>query len=231
MDGNLAIKHAAVVGFLIFLPPVFIWLWQIYKDPAREDSRILVFLGLVTAFPILVAYSVSQILTTSIWVDRYLIAAAIPYILLLAVSVSRVKNAKIKRVFLTLMICWSLGVGLWNVFHQRTRVNWVSFSNRIVEKERRDGQPENVFVLEDWTGMPLRQLLDANGTGPSIVHRVGRIEEISEREFWLSYRMTAWKDQESPNEKIQRINCFIEEELLDEIDNDNVHLILVGCNK
>ena len=231
LDGTLAIKHAAVAGFLIFLPPLFIWLWQIYKDRTREDLIIFASLGLVTAIPILVAYFVSQIFATSIWVDRYLIAAAIPYILLLAVSVSRIKNIAVRRVFLTLMICWSLGVGFWNVVDLRTRVNWISFSKRIAERENVNGQPAKVFVLEDWTGMPLQQLLDANGTRQLTVQKVVGIEQIGERDFWLAYRQTTWKEQETPNEKLHQMNCSIDEDLVDVIKFDSVHLLLVGCNK
>lgn len=230
-NGRMSIAHGALLSFPIFLPPLLVWLWQIYKNRTREDSLIYLFLGLVTALPVLFAYSASHILASSIWVDRYMAAAAIPYILLAAVSVSRMQSPAVRRVFIVLMLCWSLGVGFWDLRSHPTRVNWVGYANRILDRESILGRSQNIFVLEGWTGIPLQQQLDANGTRQLTVQKVASIEQIGEREFWLAYRQSAWKEGQSPTEKIRQMGCTVEEDNTDPVDFDSVHLLQISCNR
>lgn len=228
MHGKVPIRLTTSIGLLIFLPPVLIWLWQVYKGKNQNEKLIFLLLGLVSTIPIVLAFSASQILTNSIWVDRYLIAAAIPYILLFAVGVSRLNNLWLRRGFMALMICWSLGAGVWNFLYQRPRVNWTGLVDQISRSEQK---PEKLFVLEDWAAMPFEWSLGEERLDRPIVQKVNGVGDIGDGKFWFAYRISTWKDQELPGEKLLRMNCVIEKEHNDVSDIDNVKLLLVRCDR
>lgn len=223
--GNLPFKRTTGIGFLIFGLPVFGWLLQTYKNRDREDAKLFGFLALFSTLPVVAAFVVSQITSTSIWVDRYLIAAGIPYILLLAVCVLRIRNATIRIFFVTLMIAWSLGVGIWNISHGRSRVDWQELSGKISESEN---QPR-VFVLEEWAAMPLHHSLSESAKAEANVQKVKTIDEIGEKDFWLSYRQTTWSEPLTAADKLRQLNCEIDTEFADMLGNETVHLIHANC--
>ena len=224
-------QKASGIGFLIFLPPFLLWIWRIYRERKREDLLILTFLGLISALPIVIVYFASQILKTSVWVDRYLIFAAVPYILLLAVSISRVKIGWLKYAFLVSTILWSLGTGIWNIYHYRVRTDWINLSNQIVQTESEPKQPRKIFAFDLGVFLCLPYALGEIESDNLTVERVKNIADINERKFWFGYRPDLWKEQELPQQTFQKMNCSIEKELRDVTIYQRVELFLVNCSK
>lgn len=230
LNGNPSLRFTTTLGLLIFTPPIIIWVSHIYKNRNRNCGILFTFLALTAMLPVLLAFAVSNLLQISIFVDRYFIAAAVPYMLLVAVSVSRIKSAWLRRVFALMMICWSLGVGVWNLTNHRTRVDWASVSNRIADRNRLDEKNEEVYVFEQWAAMPLEQELSGSPDAQPIL-RVGKIDEINDDKFWLAYRQTAWKDVKTSQQQLLEKQCNIKDHLTDEPDRETVHLLLVECKK
>lgn len=222
--GKLPFRNTIAVGFLVFATPLLIWLWQIFRQRDRDDVRLLVFLGLFCGLPIFTAFVVSQATTFSIWVDRYLIGAGVAYLLLVAISVLRIKNSALRKTFILLMVVWSLGVGVWNITQQRARVNWVGLSRKISESGI-EGHEGKVFVFEEWAAMPLQESLSENAS----VQRVTTPDEIGESEFWLAHRATTWDRPQTAADVFRQKNCVVDAETDDAIDTETVRLLHVHC--
>jgi len=231
IQGTMPIPKATTAGFLLFLPPVLLWVRQIVRQRNSEDLSIFTFLGLVSALPVTVAFLLGQILKTPVWSERYFIASAVPYTLLLAISISRIKDARLKKVFLTLTILWTLGAGAWNIFYYRKRIDWAHISNRIVQTDAAPNSPIKIFVSEEWLRMPLQNSLDEIQSGRLNVEKVNTIDDVNEKEFWFGYRQTMWNEQESPPQKIEKKNCTVKSEAKDEIFDEKVNVLFVKCNE
>lgn len=229
--GTLPVAKATTAGFLIFLPPILLWGWQIVRKRSGEDLSVFAFLGSVSALPVIVSFILSQLLKTPVWSERYFIAAAVPYTLLLAVGINRISIVWLKNVFLTLTIFWTLGAGAWNVFYYRKRVDWTNISNRIAQTETAPPSPVKIFVLEEWFQIPLQNSLDKIESGKFDVEKVKTIEDTNEKQFWFGYRQTTWNERESPARKFENRNCAIKSEATDELFKEKVTVLFVKCNE
>ena len=226
VQGTAPIQKATTAGFLIFLPPVLLWIRQIVRRKSPDDALIFAVLSSISVLPVVAAFILSQILQTSLWSDRYFIAAAAPYALLLAVGISRINNVRLKNVFLTLSILAALGAGALNIFYYRTRIDWTSVSHRIADDS---AAPVDVFVLEEWLEAPLRNSLDYTEKGKFNVAKVDDIGDIDKKKFWFGYRQTTWREPESPRQKFEKKNCTVGGESSDEVFNEKVTVFPVEC--
>lgn len=232
IQGTLPIQKATTAGFLLFLPPVLLWGWRIARQKHSEDLLIFTFLALFSVFPVASAFLFSQIAKTPVWSERYFVAAAVPYALLLAVGINRIQVAGLKNVFLTLAVLWTLGAGAWNIFYYRQRVDWIDISKRIAQTETASKPFVKIFVLEEkWLGMPLQNSLDAIEGGKFSVEKVKTVEEINEKEFWFGYRQQRRDQRESPRSTFEKWNCTIDSEAKDEVFDERISVLLVKCDE
>lgn len=222
LEGHFnGIRSTIAAGMLIVITPLVICLWQNRKD--LETRRIAILLGSLAFLPILAAFVLSQITANSVWVDRYLIASAIPFLLLLAVSANRVRPRALSVTFMVLMIVWSLGAGFWNLSLQH-RVNW----SRLAETF--NTTPEQpAYVLEEWAAMPLTEMRQRQHPESDAAHVVARVDDIRDSAFWFLYRTSTWKEQQTPEQRFQTRGCAIASSMIDRADSEEVHLLNVQC--
>lgn len=228
LHGSLPIRYAVLVSLLIFLPPALIGFVRVFRNRQQAESLVFVFLAFVSGIPLAAAFTASQFLASSVWGDRYLIAAAIPYILLTAVGAASIRRPSVRTAVVILMTTWSLAAGTWNLLATRSRVNWLDFSHRISQKESGGGVSKFIYTFEDWAAWPLQEALGPGSL--SVVQRIDGIERVGGGEYWLLYRSSTWKGPESVREKIERSNCTIEQEVVDRPHLQDVVLLDVDCN-
>ena len=219
-QGEASFAHATTIGLLIFLPPIGLWLCQIWKNRDRETSITAALLGLAAGLPIVITFLLSSLSTTSAWVDRYMITAAIPYLLLAAISASRLRNVMWRYIFLSLLTAWSLGVGGWNLMYRHDRVDWLGFAATI------ERTPGPVYVLEPWAEMPLNEALRSRNV---TITTVPDIDHVSAPEFWLAYRASTWKNESSPHALLEMRGCAVDDGTTQTMVQDQVQLFHVRC--
>jgi mannosyltransferase len=222
LHGNWWGVHSTIaIGCLLFLAPLAVWIWQSWRD--EETRRIAILLGSLAAVPIGLAFILSQITANSIWVERYMIAAGVPYLLLLVIAASRVRLRALSIICVTLMIAWALGAGIWDLYERQDRVDWNGFANTISSSE-----VAPVYTLESWAQMPLVEMLSRTGSG-SVVMSVKHLDEIDQKQFWFLYRSSTWHEGATPEQLLQRQGCRTEVSDIDHAAIDEVHLILANC--
>lgn len=209
------------IGMVIFMTPLAIWLWQKRRD--TETRQLAILLGSLTAVPIVTAFAVSQLFSRSIWVDRYLIATGIPFLMLLALAATRIRPRALSITFLILILGWSLGAGAWNLLYRRERVNWTALAAELTAS--RDAP---VYTNEEWVELPLAEAMSRAGR-PRMVQLVRGPSGIDTPEFWFGYRTTTWSGGRSPEDMFAERGCSVTNSAIDRTAMESVSLLHVQC--
>jgi mannosyltransferase len=141
------VPGGASAGVLLFAAPVLVWVWNsLRRSPAaqRDHPILLWWLMFMGALPVAALFLASQVGRQSLFLDRYLIFMALPYYALIAAAVHRLQPARLRIVYVCLLVAWSLTAGLgdlrtnrmaWEGAQMGSRVDWRSLTHRLVEAE------------------------------------------------------------------------------------------------
>ena len=153
-QAGIALEHVPEFGL-----PVVLWFWRIIRSGSkgwREDAILFSWLVLLSFLPVFVIYLISQRTEQAIWIDRYFIFLALPYLLLVAVAVNRLEPKWVRYLWIGLLVCWSLYAGLsdlrtnrmaWQSPQLGSRVRWEDLARRMIVAENDSPGPINVYTL------------------------------------------------------------------------------------
>jgi len=177
LNGELIFRFNTHLRFLLFGSPILLWAWPIFsgtraKDKRRSDTFWL--LSLSSFLPIAFAFSVSQVLPQSVWHPRYFIFIAVPYMILVAVAVQRLRPNWVKTAMMLLIVGWAAVAG----FKALNGENFSPrFSNHKVEWDALDHQMMQAEVIKD--GVVKVYSFDARASIPIQFY----LDEAHERRF------------------------------------------------
>ena len=100
-------------------------------------------LAVFSVLPILVSFVVSQIAPQSVWGTRFFVNAAVPYMILIAIAVCRLKPVSLRNAALTLLIAWAGLAGIHALNHTDKR-GWESLVYRMIRAE--SSQDKNIMI-------------------------------------------------------------------------------------
>lgn len=202
LSGEVALRHITPIGLLIFFVPITLWSWKIYRIGKTDETwRLLLYFAFL---PVLLIFWLSYLLPKPIWEGRYLIIAAIPFIILALKSASEISHPLLRRVSIGLILMWSIFAGLFQFTLPPKKINW----NEIALQARRSPDMK-IYALEDWAAAPLQFYLEKNGKNELPVVKVKNLSEISETNFELITRDTSWRDILTPAEILTLRGCQI----------------------
>lgn len=178
------------VASLLFACPVLLWAWHIFKRPrAENDNRADIFwwLALFAFLPVVVAYVLSQVFPR-FFVLRYLIIAAVPYMMLVAVAVFRLRPAWLRITTALLMAGYATLAGVWALNNEPYRLKLEALVRQMIEAE--PPQAGDVMVYTDQRGMHgamefyLREAREKRFR----VQRVDDLDVVDGDHFWVLIR-------------------------------------------
>jgi uncharacterized membrane protein len=218
------------LGLLLFGAPI-IWTCCTYLLAARKvdhrgDSSFW-FLFIFSFFPVLIVFLASSLPVQSIWLPRGLLFAVVPYLILVAVSATRLRPRWISAVTLALLVNWSLLAGFktmsWG--SDTARVNdWVG---EMVHLESDGSDKVRIYALDEHTPyFTWFYLSSANDRKFEIVlvrdissskskeaywlttemFPAVTVEELTSLEgehFWVSFSAEHWHAKDKPQEIFQ----------------------------
>lgn len=116
----------------------------------------------------------------SIWVQRYLLGAAAPVALLVAIAIAALPPRR-WRVAAIIGACW-VAVALAELPKRPpTKFDWRRFTRRI---DVAPGSPSNLYALEAFTAAPLQRYARPG----MLVHLIGSLDQLPDGDAWLVYR-------------------------------------------
>lgn len=225
LNGPLGFTRSVkLLGLLVFGLPLMLWLWQLIRTgftTQREEAIRFSWLALLSCLPVVGIFLVSQGLPQAVWIDRYFLFIAIPYMMWVAAAVYRLQRPWLRNIWLIAIVLWSLVAGLndlrtnrmaWEGPQVGSRVAWDILAQQMVEAEGSSLRPIKVYSLTvvskglrtgDWAiATSLAYYLEAlNEDRFQIVYvrdTQALLHQAEEDTFWIAYfRLVEWP-QPSP---------------------------------
>jgi hypothetical protein len=245
-NGPLGDRFIKIFGLLIFGLPLLIWAGRLYRNGLKTQKDELMrfsWLVLLAFLPVGFLFLISQKMDQAVWIDRYFIFIAIPYMMLVAASVSRIKPVWLRNLWIGIIVTFSLLAGFndirtnriaWESPQLGSRLNWYGIVQELSVGETKNTSPINIYSLTvisngyrtgDWAiSMSLDYFLDKIGdTRFQVVY--GRdagtlIERVEEDYFWIAYfEIPAWP--KTPPRLIFAGNGFRVGESISSEENNN----------
>lgn len=254
LNGLFRFRWNVWLSAFVFGAPALLLAWRVFRAPragdgaranvhdgrapAREpglgeresgaSSRAALALLLLAAFvPTLVTFAASRALAFSVWITRYLIFTAAPYLLLVALGVSRLRPRALRVAALALALGWAGAAGFSYLSAGERRVSWEELARRVRQAEASNAGGVRVYAVGYNTSAPLGFYLSEGGASGFDVVRVRRADlaSIEGRRFWVAYRPAAVRP--SPRETLAARGFRLGEELVSAGVAEEVRLLPV----
>jgi len=182
--------------------------WRVFRaNPDRLQLNRLRFTALLAFLPPVTAYVVSNLMRNSIWGNRHLIVAAVPYLALLATGLVALRPKWARFIVISIAAAWG-AFGLYRVtMVPELRNNLDVLTGQLVEMNARLGSganPPTVDFLDPYLAFPMNYYLDSHYHLKWNLVNVTSIDEISADRVWVGYNHKNWKEQESPEDLLRR---------------------------
>ncbi|HSM57652.1 MAG TPA: hypothetical protein VK879_15980 [Candidatus Sulfomarinibacteraceae bacterium] len=158
-NGLLSPPGSKIAGLLLFALPVAVWIGRTLSDEGAGDSAdktTLRALLLFTFAPVTGVWLLSHVAPVALWIERYFIFVAVPYLILVSVAVFRLRPRWLANVVLGSVIVWSGVAGghhlvsnrnAWEGADLGSRIPWEHLARQMSEAEPADGRQIPVYAL------------------------------------------------------------------------------------
>ena len=214
--GNLYVK---LIGLTLFGLPLLWWAWQLVRAGFSERKNEWIrfsWLALLAFVPVLALFVVSQFMAQAVWMDRYFIFIAIPYMMLVATAVYQLKPYWLRCVWIAAIVIWSLLAGFsdlstnriaWESPQLGSRLDWDGLVQQMIVAEAGSTGPINVYTLTvisggyrtgDWalsTSINYFTDLYDDDRFRTVYARdiYDLLERVEEEHFWVGFfELTEW---------------------------------------
>lgn len=230
LNGPFGSRYIKSLGLILFGLPMVLWFWKIIRSGSknwRGEAILFSWLVLLSFLPVIAIYFISQRTEQALWIDRYFIFLALPYLLLVAVAVNRLEQKWLRYLWIGLIVLWSLYAGLrdlttnrmaWEGAQMGSRVRWDLMSQQLIEAEAENSEPVTIYTLTviskglrtgDWAiSTSIDYFLDSYGEGGFKFVYARDIQTLlkkstQEDHFWIAFfELEAWP-QISPRRKLE----------------------------
>ncbi|MGO4879190.1 MAG: hypothetical protein ACLP59_00020 [Bryobacteraceae bacterium] len=201
------IPVASAIVFFLF-GAMAAGLWRVFRstrDPL-QTSR-LTFALLLAFLPPFTAYLVSNMLRNSIWGNRHLIVAALPYIALLAMAMVALRPKWVRVIVLTIAAAWG-AFGIYRVtLYPELRNNMDILTGQLVALDASSSPPSTgpvtVDFLDPYLAFPMNYYLETHYGRKWNLVNVSGIQDITADRVWVGYNHKSWKQPRSPQDLLR----------------------------
>jgi hypothetical protein len=218
-NGPLGNRFVKLFGLLVFAFPILAWAWQLVRTglkQQKDDLHSLSWLAMLAFLPVVALFVVSQQMDQAVWMDRYFIFIAIPYMMLVAAAAFRLKPAWLRNLWIAVIVLMSSLAGYndwrtnrmaWESPQLGSRMNWDDLVRRMMAAETKTSGPINIYSLTvisngyrtgDWAiSTSIDYFLDMYGDNRFQVVYVRDaqviIDEVDDDYFWVAFfKLTEW---------------------------------------
>lgn len=196
LTGPLEFLGSSYFRLALFGSPVLVWLIQtiIYsvkgnESGTRNDRTVFWWLIISLLTPLIFIYEFSVYGPKSIWMERYLIILALPFMLLVGISLDRLRPAWLRAGMILLVVVWSTlgGIKYVNEPNDLERVPWESMVNEMIASETPDASGIKIYVFESNVLRPLQFYLAEKHETRFEPVMVKDVTEVEGNHFWIAF--------------------------------------------
>jgi uncharacterized membrane protein len=191
LNGELDFNRNKIVGLLLFGFPIVFGAWNSFKSRKLEDKgqiKTFYWLLFLSFFPVGFLFCCSQLLSQSVWLARGLIIVAVPYVVLVAISVQRLRPSWVRTVTLLLVVGWAALAGLKRIDFADERVKVDVWVNQMIQMESSQANPIKIYALDESSPYLIRFFLDSAHEEKFQVMLVKGSDRTS-IDYWLTRKM------------------------------------------
>jgi hypothetical protein len=203
LNGHLPVPHTTFLNLAIFLSPVCFYLWRSVRQ--KTPNRFRYFPAFFAFAPVIIVFILSHILPKSIWGERYLIIAAVPYHLMFVRSAVALPEKRLRSVFVGLILIWSLSAAFFNFSQTPKKIRWSGIAEQIRTKKT---DAKSVYVFDDWVATPLRFYLNEEKI-PVIIEKRNNPKDIRETKYWMALHKPISREEFELPENLRGKKCRI----------------------
>lgn len=225
LGGPMGSRYLNAAGLLLFLLPVAWWCWRLIRsDYSLNRGEMIAFswLALLSFLPVIALYLISQRTQQAVWIDRYFIFIATPYLILVATAACRLSQKWLRYSWIALIMFWSLYAGVqdlqtnrmaWEGAQMGSRIPWEQLTQQLVDAEKENPGPVSIYTLTviskglrtgDWaSSTSLDYFLDSRSNEKFRFVYARDMQALLKRlpledHFWIAYFDLAGWSQPSP---------------------------------
>jgi uncharacterized membrane protein len=184
-DGFIRFEHAARIGLVLFALPIAAFSLRFIPAGRYRDILALDAPGfwiVMIAGPILLTMLGSTLGHQNLWGERHLSILALPYYVLVGLSLSRLEPRAAAHVLRAAILAWAVAACMTYLARDDKKFHWERVVATITARP-----PAPVYVSGTFTLRPLAYYLDRPVTEEL------DLPAIPESRFWYVYRDTTWK--------------------------------------
>ena len=256
--GPRAVALLFALAFLLFGLPLVMLLRRNIRGETEESHQPVApvkFLSLFALLPVLLAFILSQLLPHSVWGTRHLIIVAVPYLMLAAIALCRLRPAWAQTAILLTLACWILLAGAFVALRQPAVgiwCGWEPLARRMRTATAEQAGEARVYAFEDLIAYHLWFALDSAGERRFHVAAVKNVPGIAQdpayflprrfygvtttdlngiegEQFWLAFRDVSWNEERPPVSLLRARGCRTGERLEFSAGGQRAFMVPVSC--
>jgi hypothetical protein len=158
-SGSWNSRWSKATGVSLLGLPVFVYAGQLIRrrgiKALLDRDSLFWWLSLVAFGPLIVMFAASQILAQALWVDRYFIFIAVPFLLLVGVAASRLEPNWLRTIIVMSIVAWSVVSSVyglvthhvaWTTPQVGSRIPWYDVAQAMSTSELAGEEEVNVYV-------------------------------------------------------------------------------------
>jgi hypothetical protein len=206
LNGPLPLRGSTAIAFVLFEGPAIAWGLRLMagRISFRSERAGFAFLALFAFLPVAITFAGSFLSSQSLWGERHLIIVAAPYFLLVATAIWKLRKAWLRAGVIVLSVGWACASGLHAELADNKKIRWDELVRTIVDKEMPIASEVKVYAFEDYVADPIEFYLGEAGATQFEVKKVEELSQVGGKHFWLGYRDTTWKEEETPEEILRQ---------------------------
>lgn len=181
--GNTALR------IVLFFGPAAIWVRDHlrHREGRTPDRSVLTMLLALTAAPVVVVFLVSWLGPLSYWYPRYFIIIVVPFMLLVAAGITRLRPFALRSGFAAGVIVFSLFANV-STFEDAefSRVKWDVMVGEMTASAGTD-ETITIYAFEMLSHEAVQFYLEEAGAKQVSVTRVDHSSQITDNDFWVVY--------------------------------------------
>ncbi|MGB8508445.1 MAG: glycosyltransferase family 39 protein [Pyrinomonadaceae bacterium] len=275
-DEPLFARIGAPLGFLLLAAPAAVLVWRTLgrgktNDAGSADGResavetegrqvsiswlhaSVLWLIVACFVPVTLAFVASRVLPHSVWGTRHLIIVAVPYTLLCAVGLNRLRPSWLKISALVVLGCWFFFAGIGRVVRGDGVYIWCAWEGlaaQLADAESGTQGKVRIYAFEDLVAYHLWFALDTAGEKKfdvAVIKRVPgltedpayflprRFDAVAVRDetaldgdvFWLAFRDVRWDEGRPPLNILKERGYRVEKTFETGAQGQHAFLVLV----
>lgn len=242
------------LAMLLFIAPVVLLTWQLRRRPRNDRAQSDSLLAVFTFAPIALILLLSWVLPRSIWGARHLIIVFVPFAMMAAIAIVRLRPYWVRVTMVLIAGCWFSAATVYVLVRPTPHFIWCAWgplAEQAVQEDQSSSRSTSLYAFEDLVAyhlwFALKNAKDGTHKVSVIKNLPGTTEDTAyflprsfndievrgpqipnENEIWIAYRAPRVEEQQPPLNQFLTSGYQIKEVLNERAQNENAFMIRVA---